>query len=84
MSIDVELEGGLGSFSVSGSDSLEVALNDGVLSITDDSSNSLVYDGVSQVPSPHLPKHSGNLKIQKPGDILILVHHDTMRLHVAN
>ncbi|EIE24363.1 hypothetical protein COCSUDRAFT_47246 [Coccomyxa subellipsoidea C-169] len=49
VSIDVELEGGLGSFSVSGSDSLEVALNDGVLSITDDSSNSLVYDGVSQV-----------------------------------
>ncbi|KAK9906469.1 hypothetical protein WJX75_002462 [Coccomyxa subellipsoidea] len=49
VSIDVALDGGRDTFSVSGG-SLDVALYDGVLSITDDSSDDvLVYDGVSQV-----------------------------------
>ena len=52
VSIDVALDGGRDTFSVSGG-SLEVALYDGVLSITDDSNDDvLVYDGVSQVQMP--------------------------------
>lgn len=52
VSIDVALDGGRDTFSVSGG-SLDVALYDGVLSITDDSSDDmLIYDSVSQVQMP--------------------------------
>lgn len=48
VSIDIALDGGRDTFTVSSEMSLDVALYDGVLSISDET-DSLIYDGVSQV-----------------------------------
>lgn len=48
VSVDITLDGGRDSFTVSSDMSLDVALYDGVLSISDET-DTLLYDGVSQV-----------------------------------
>lgn len=48
VSVDIALDGGRDTFTVSSDSSLDVALYDGVLSISDET-DMLIYDGVSQV-----------------------------------
>ncbi|CAL8462066.1 g1597 [Coccomyxa elongata] len=48
VSVDIALDGGRDTFTVSSDTSLDVALYDGVLSISDET-DTLIYDGVSQV-----------------------------------